>query len=61
MRAFSTCNELGLLFIAVHGLLIAVAALVAEYGLAGLRASVVGVQGLSSRSSLALVWIQALQ
>ena len=42
----------------VHGLLIAVAALVAEYGLAGSRASVVGVQELSSRSSLALVWIQ---
>ena len=31
--AFSTCSELGLLFIAVHGLLIVVASLVAEHGL----------------------------
>ena len=60
MRALSTCSEQRLLFIAVHGLLIAVAALVAEYGLQGSWASVVGVQGLSSFSSLALVWIQQL-
>ena len=33
MRAFSSCGELGLLFIAVGGLLIAVASLVAEHGL----------------------------
>ena len=34
MRAFSTCSERGLLFIVVvHGLLIAVASLVAEHGL----------------------------
>ena len=32
-RAFSSCGEWGLLFIAVRGLLIAVASLVAEYGL----------------------------
>ena len=32
-QAFSTCGEWGLLFIAVHGLLIAVASLVAEHGL----------------------------
>ena len=31
--AFSSCGERGLLFIAVHGLLIAVASLVAEHGL----------------------------
>ena len=31
--AFSSCSELGLLFIAVHGLLIAVASLVAQHGL----------------------------
>ena len=31
--AFSSCGEWGLLFIAVHGLLIAVAYLVAEHGL----------------------------
>ena len=32
-RAFSSCGKRGLLFIAVHGLLIAVASLVAEHGL----------------------------
>ena len=32
-QAFSSCGERGLLFFAVHGLLIAVASLVAEYGL----------------------------
>ena len=33
VRAFSSCGEQGLLFIAVHGLLIAVASFVAEHGL----------------------------
>ena len=33
MQAFSTWGERGLLFVAVHGLLIVVASLVAEYGL----------------------------
>ena len=32
-QAFSSCCERGLLFVAVHGLLIAVASLVAEHGL----------------------------
>ena len=32
-RDFSSCGERGLLFVAVHGLLIAVASLVAEHGL----------------------------
>ena len=32
-RAFSSCGERGLLFIAVHGLLIAVVSLAAEHGL----------------------------
>ena len=32
-RAFSSCSELGLLFVAVCGLLIAVASLVVEHGL----------------------------
>ena len=32
-RAFSSCGKQGLLFIAVHGLLIAVASLVVEHGL----------------------------
>ena len=33
MQAFSSCGEQGLLFAAVHRLLIAVASLVAEHGL----------------------------
>ena len=33
VRAFSRCGKRGLLFIAVHGLLIAMASLVAEHGL----------------------------
>ena len=33
MRAFSSCDEWGLLFIVVHGLLIVVASLFAEHGL----------------------------
>ena len=32
-RAFSSCSEQGLLFVVVHGLLIAVASLVEEHGL----------------------------
>ena len=32
-RAFSSCGEWGLLFVAVHGRLIAVASLVVEHGL----------------------------
>ena len=31
VRAFSSCGEQGLLFVAVHGLLVAVASLVAEH------------------------------
>ena len=33
VRAFSSCGERGLLFVAVRGLLIVVASLVAEHGL----------------------------
>ena len=33
VRAFSSCGEQGLLFVAVNGLLIAVASLVVEHGL----------------------------
>ena len=33
VQAFSSCSEQGLLFVAVHGLLIAVASLVVERGL----------------------------
>ena len=42
MRAFSSCGEWGLLLIAVRGLLIVVASLVAD----GARASVVVARGL---------------
>ena len=48
MRAFSSCGEQGLLFVAVHRLLIVVASLVAEHGLKGARASLVVARGLSS-------------
>ena len=53
-RAFSSCGERGLLFVAVRGLINAVASLVAERGLSSARASVVVVQGLSSSGSRAL-------
>ena len=45
-RAFSSCSEWGLLFVAVRGLLIAVASLVVEHGLQEL-----GLQQLWLRSS----------
>ena len=44
-RAFSSCVEWGLLFVAAHQLLIA--PLVARHGLQGARASVVEAHGLS--------------
>ena len=44
--AFSSCGERGLLFAAVRRLLIAVASLVVEHGLLGVRASVVVPPGL---------------
>ena len=59
--AFSSCSEWGLLFVVVHGLLIAVASLVAEHGpqARGLQqlwpaGSVVVACGLSSCGSQAL-------
>ena len=39
VRAFSSCGERGLLFVTVHGLLIAVASLVAEHRLQTRRLS----------------------
>ena len=41
MQAFSSCGRRGLLFVVVHGLLIAVVSLVAEHVALGTRASVV--------------------
>ena len=51
--AFSTCGEQGLLFVAVRGLLIAVAPRCEARAL-GTWASVVAARGLSSCSSRAL-------
>ena len=53
-RAFSSCDEQGLLFIAVRGLLIAVASLVCRARALGARASVIVARGLSSCGSQAL-------
>ena len=47
-RAFSSCGERGLLFVAVSGLLIVVACLCCRAGALGTRASVVMARGLSS-------------
>ena len=47
-RAFSSCGERGLLFVAVHGLLIAVACLRCRAQALGARASVVVERWLSS-------------
>ena len=45
-QAFSSCGERGLLFVAVHGLLIAVASLVAEHGPCGMWTQKLGREGL---------------
>ena len=55
MRAFSSCCERGLLFIAVHRLLNVVASLVAEHGWTlDTRAAVTVAHRLSSYGSWAL-------
>ena len=63
-RLFLSCGERGLLFVAVHGLLIAVASLAAEHGLQACRlqqlwhaGSVVVARGLSSCGA----WAQSLR
>ena len=53
VRAFSSCGEQGLLFVAVRGLLIAVASRCGVQAL-GTRASVVAAHGLSSCGSWAV-------
>ena len=53
MRAFSSCGELGLLFVAMRGLLIAVACRCGARAL-GAQASVVVARGLSGYGSRAL-------
>ena len=52
-RAFSSCSEWGLLFLAVRGLLIAVAFLCCGAQAVGVQASVVVAHGLSSCGSQA--------
>ena len=52
-RAFSSCGAWGLLFVAVRGLLIAVASRCGAWAL-GVQASVVAAHGLSSCSTQAL-------
>ena len=54
VRAFSSCSEGGLLVVAVHGLLIAVASLCCRAWALGTRASVVVARGLSSCGSRTL-------
>ena len=54
VRAFSSCGERGLLFVAVHGLLIAVASLCCGPRALGVQASGVVARGLSSCGSRAL-------
>ena len=53
-RAFSSCGERGLLFVAVHGPLIAVASLCCGARALGAQAPVVVACGLSSCGSWAL-------
>ena len=53
-RAFSSCGERGLLFVAVRRLLIVVAYLCCRAGALGVWASVAAAQGLSSCGSWAL-------
>ena len=48
--AFSSCSELGLLFVTVHRLLAATASLVVEHRLQSPRASVIVACGLSTCS-----------
>ena len=54
--AFSSCSEPGLLFIAVLGLLIAVASLVAEYRLQARGLSSCGSWALEHRLSSCGTW-----
>ena len=53
VRAFSSCGEWELLFVAVRGLLIAVVSLCCRAWVLSLRASVVAARGLSSCGALA--------
>ena len=56
VRAFSSCGERGLLFVAVCGLLIVVASLVVEHGLLAHGLSSCGLHALESRLSSCGAW-----
>ena len=56
MRAFSSCGERGLLFVAVHGLLIVVASLCCGARALGVRVSVVVARALECRLSTCGAW-----
>ena len=60
VRAFSSCGERGLLLVVVHGLLIAVASLVAEHGLLARGLSSCGLQALEHRLSSCGAWAYLL-
>ena len=66
VRAFSSCGERGLLFVAVRGLLIAGSSLVAEHGLQVCRLSLVVAHGLQqlwlagSRAQAQQLWCTGL-
>ena len=59
-RLFASCGELGLLFMVVHGLLIAVASLAVEHGLEGPQASLVATHRLNNCSSWALEHVSSV-
>ena len=60
MRAFCSCGERGLLFVAVHGLLIAVASVIAGTGSRCAGLSSCGTQALECRLSSCSSWAQLL-
>ena len=57
-RAFSSCGEQGLLFVAVRGLLIVVASLCCGARTLGARASVVVAHRLSCRIDFKVIWAE---
>ena len=59
-RLFTSCGELGLLFMVVHGLLIAVSSLAVEHGLEGPQASLVATRRLNNCSSWALEHVRSV-
>ena len=59
VRAFSGCGEWGLLFVAVRGLLIAVASLVAEHGLQAHRPQQLWRTGLVAPQHVGSSWTSA--